>query len=69
VLAPVLVNIIAFHGFLAPAGLPLPIILLALELFLAGSYRDAFAPMLRARTEPHTRTPASGRGQVPAHAS
>jgi hypothetical protein len=51
-LAPLLVNIIAFHAFLAPAGLPLPIVLLAAELYLAWSYRDAYAPMLRARVEP-----------------
>lgn len=49
-LAPVLVNIVAFHAFLAPAGLAMPIVLLATELFLAWSYRSAFAPMLRART-------------------
>lgn len=69
VLAPVLVNIVAFHAFLAPAGLALPIVLIALELYLARSYRDAFAPMLHARTEPHRQTPASGRSQIPAHAS
>jgi len=51
-LAPVLVNIVAFHAFLAPAGLPIPIVLAAGELYLAWSYRDAFAPMLRARVEP-----------------
>jgi len=69
VLAPVLVNIIAFHAFLAPAGLILPLVLLGLELYLARSYRDAFAPMLRARTEPHRATPRSERGGVPAHAN
>jgi len=51
-LAPVLVNIVAFHAFLAPVGLPIPIVLAAGELYLAWSYRDAFAPMLRARVEP-----------------
>jgi hypothetical protein len=51
-LAPVLVNIIAFHAFLAPAGLPIPVVLLTAELYLAWSYRDAFAPMLQARVEP-----------------
>jgi hypothetical protein len=51
-LAPVLVNIVAFHAFLAPAGLALPIVLLACEIYLAWSYRDAFAPMLRAHVEP-----------------
>ena len=68
-LAPVVVNIVAFHAFLAPAGLVLPIIVLALEVYLARSYRDAFAPMLQARTEPHSQSPASGRGRVPAHVS
>ena len=67
-LAPVLVNIVAFHAFLAPAGLVLPLVLLALELYLARSYRDTFAPMLQARNAPHTATPASGRAGVPAHA-
>jgi len=69
VLAPVLVNIIAFHAFLAPAGLALPIVLLGLELYLARSYKGAFAPMLRARTEAHANAPASERDHVPAHAS
>jgi hypothetical protein len=51
-IAPVVVNIVAFHAFLAPAGMALPILLLATELFLAWSYRSAFAPMLKARVEP-----------------
>ena len=49
-LAPIVVNIVGFHLFLAPAGLPLPIVVLALELYLAWSYRTSFAPMLQART-------------------
>jgi hypothetical protein len=62
-LAPVLVNILAFHVFLAPAGLLLPFVLLAAELVLAWSYRDAFVPMLRARVAPHGSplAPASAR--------
>ena len=68
-LAPVLVNIVAFHAFLAPAGLALPIVLLALELFLARSYRDAFAPMLQARNSTHRDAPISGRPRVPVHAN
>lgn len=51
-LAPVLVNIVAFHGLLAPAGLALPVVLLAAELYLAYAYRAAYAPMLRAQLEP-----------------
>jgi len=49
VLAPIIVNIVGFHLFLAPAGLPLAFAVLAAELFLAWSYRAAYAPMLRAR--------------------
>jgi putative oxidoreductase len=51
-LAPLLVNILAFHLFLAPAGLAIPIVFLVAELYLAWSYRDAYAPMLRSRVEP-----------------
>src|SRR5262245_35448654 len=34
-LAPIVVNIVAFHAFLAPAGLPLAAIVLALEIYTA----------------------------------
>jgi uncharacterized membrane protein YphA (DoxX/SURF4 family) len=50
VLAPILINIVSFHLFLEPSGLPVPLALLAAELFLAWSYRAAFAPMLHLRT-------------------
>jgi uncharacterized membrane protein YphA (DoxX/SURF4 family) len=49
-IAPVIVNIVAFHAFLAPAGLGLAFAVLAAELGLAWANRAAFAPMLRART-------------------
>lgn len=48
-LAPVTVNILAYHSFLAP-GLALPLTIIATQLFLAYSYRDAFRPMLQAKT-------------------
>ena len=51
-IAPVIVNILAFHAFLAPAGIVLPLVLLATELVLAWSYRDAFRSMLRAQVAP-----------------
>jgi uncharacterized membrane protein YphA (DoxX/SURF4 family) len=54
--APNVVNIVLFHAVLAPGGLPVALFILALELFSAWSYRDAFAPMLRARTAPKTST-------------
>lgn len=55
-LAPIIVNIVAFHFILAPSY-GLPTMILALELYLAYSYRAAFLPMLRARVEV---SPASG---------
>lgn len=45
---PVVVNILFFHTFLAPAGLPLALVMAALELFLIASYRNAFAGIFRA---------------------
>jgi uncharacterized membrane protein YphA (DoxX/SURF4 family) len=51
-LAPVVVNIVLFHAFLAPSGMAVPLVVLALEIFLAWSYRSAFRPMLRAQVAP-----------------
>ncbi len=51
-LAPILVAITWFHLSLEPSGLPVPLVLVAIEIAVAWFYRDAFAPMLRARTEP-----------------
>lgn len=48
-LAPVVVNILAFHVFLEPSGLPVAVVVVALELYLAWSYREVFRPMLAAR--------------------
>jgi uncharacterized membrane protein YphA (DoxX/SURF4 family) len=45
---PVVVNILFFHAFLAPAGLPLALVMVALELFLIVSYRRAFAGIFQA---------------------
>jgi uncharacterized membrane protein YphA (DoxX/SURF4 family) len=48
-LAPVVVNIVAFHVFLAPAGLGMALVVLALELGLAWRCRDAYRGVLSAR--------------------
>lgn len=48
-IAPVVVNIVLFHGFLAPGGIGPGLVVLLLELYLAWSYRAAFRPMLAAR--------------------
>src|SRR6266542_735473 len=46
VLAPIIVNIVAFHLFLAPGGLPLAIIVAAAALFLAYAYRESYVSLL-----------------------
>jgi uncharacterized membrane protein YphA (DoxX/SURF4 family) len=66
IVAPNVVNIVLFHAVLAPAGLPVALFVLALELFTAWSYRDAYSAMLRARTAPKSSSTASP--TVPAHA-
>jgi hypothetical protein len=50
--APFIVNSIAFHVFLEPSGLVMAGIFLALELYLAWCYRDAYRPMLAAKVRP-----------------
>jgi uncharacterized membrane protein YphA (DoxX/SURF4 family) len=60
ILAPVVVNIVAFHAFLAPAGIGVPLVVLALELVLAWAYRGAYRSMLQAKTSVTGAAPASG---------
>ena len=58
-LAPIVVNIVAFHAVLAPAGMIMPIVLVVMGVYLAWSYRGAFRGVLAARTAPTTsETPA-----------
>ena len=51
-LAPIVVNILAFHLFLAPAGTGMAIFVVLMELYLAWAYRKAFRPMLAMRVSP-----------------
>ena len=67
-LAPVIVNIVAFHAFLAPSGIALPLVIVALEVLLAWSYRSTFAPMLRVRVAPTVVAEPSLSAPVEAHA-
>jgi hypothetical protein len=48
-LAPVVVNILAFHLFLEPAGVSMAVLLVALEVVLAWFHRAAFASLLKAK--------------------
>ena len=45
ILAPVLVNFLAVHTFMDARGFPVALILIALNVYLAWVYCDAFRPM------------------------
>jgi hypothetical protein len=51
-IAPVVVNIIAFHIFLAPSTIGPGLVVLALEIYLARAYRNTYRPMLGMRAKP-----------------
>ena len=51
-IAPVIVNIVAFHAFIEPSGAIMAGVVLVLELYLAWSYRKAYLPMLAMRVKP-----------------
>jgi putative oxidoreductase len=46
-LGPVIVNIVLFHAFMAPSGLPLATVVVVLWLLSAWSVRPAFAGIFR----------------------
>jgi hypothetical protein len=50
--APFMVNSIAFHLRLEHTGLPMAAVFLALEIYLAWVYRNAYRPMLAMRAAP-----------------
>ena len=49
VIFPIILNILLFHAFLQPEGVPLAAILLIGNLFLAYYYRDRYKAMLSAK--------------------
>jgi len=46
-LAPVVVNIFAFHAFLDPSGMGIAIFVSVFEVLLAWIYRKSFAPLFK----------------------
>ena len=48
-LGPVIVNIFLFHAFMAPSGLPLALVVIALWLLTAHSVRSAFTGIFQHR--------------------
>lgn len=51
VLAPIVVNILAYHLFLASGALVLPLLVTALGVYLATTERRVFAPFFHAKSE------------------
>lgn len=50
-LTPILVNIVAFHLFLDPAGTGFGLVLSIMAAVIAWAHRDAYKPMLAAKVE------------------
>jgi hypothetical protein len=48
-IAPVVVNILAFHVFLAPSGVGCAVFVVALEVYLAWTFRAAYRPLFAPR--------------------
>jgi uncharacterized membrane protein YphA (DoxX/SURF4 family) len=59
-LAPVVVNIVAFHVALAPSGVAMPLVLAVLGIYLAWAYRDAFRGVLKVNAKPRPRASEHG---------
>jgi len=49
ILAPIVVNILFFHLYLAPSGLTIAFVVVAMELFLVWRYQGAFVPLFTSR--------------------
>lgn len=49
---PFMVNSVAFHVFLERSGLPMAMVFLAFNLYLAWVHRAAYRPLLTARAKP-----------------
>jgi hypothetical protein len=64
-IAPVIVNIIAFHVFLMPSTIAPGIVVLVLELYLVWSYRKVYLPMLAMRAKPGMECESTRRSNQP----
>ena len=47
VLAPVVLNILLFHVFLEPSGIPIALFLVVLGLYLAHQHRESYSAVLQ----------------------
>jgi uncharacterized membrane protein YphA (DoxX/SURF4 family) len=53
-LAPIIVNIVAFHALLEKADLAIPVLVAVFEVFLMWVYRAAYRPLFIARARPES---------------
>lgn len=53
IIAPIIINIVAFHVFLSYAMIAPGIVVAILEIYLAWVYRNAFLPMLAMKVSPN----------------
>ena len=49
VIFPILINIALFHAYLGPQELPVAIVLIIADLFIAYYYRDNYKPLLASK--------------------
>ena len=68
-LGPVIVNILAFHVLMAPAGLGMAILVSTLALFLVWRYRENFAGLVRPAQPARSEKPAVDAQPQPAAAA
>jgi putative oxidoreductase len=52
ILAPVIVNILSFHAFMAPGGLPLALVVALLWVLIFVNVRPAFSGLFQSRVQP-----------------
>jgi len=67
-LGPVIVNILCFHAFMEPSGLPIAFVVSALVLFLLWRHREHFAGLVKP-VQPARREAASVASQAQAAAT
>ena len=52
VLAPIVIQIVAFHIFLEPSGLAIGLVVVVLEAYVAYCYRSSFSGVLQRKPSP-----------------
>lgn len=67
-LGPVIVNIVCFHLFMEPSGLPMAIVVAGLALFLLRRHREHFSGLVKP-VQPARRETAGVASQTPAGAT